>query len=170
MWHAPTLVLGRLARQTAAVSIVAVSAIALHVSGFGFSTDMSLTRGFERALQQDDTQRVWAAQPTDQLYRPAAHKGDASNLLRRLGGSGPSFWPQHVRTGDRFTMAGPAGRLETLQVDDVQVLDASAKAGQQRPRLIVVTARVVGRAAAPIRFIVEAAAAKPASLQPPESL
>jgi hypothetical protein len=164
--HKP--IVGRLAKQGTAVAIVAVSAVALHISGFGTSTDTFLKRGFERALQQDSTRRVWAAQPTEQLYQPAAFKDGRRGLLKWSDGKAPAFWPQHVRAGDRFTMSGPGGRAETLEVDDVQVLNASAKAGQLRPRLMVVTARVIGRIAAPIRFIVEAA--KPANAKLPESL
>ena len=164
--HKP--IIGRLAKQGAAVAIIAVSVVALHISGFGTSTDTSLKRGFERALQQDATRRVWAAQPAGQLYQPAAYKDRGRGLLQRSGGETPAFWPQHVRAGDRFTMSGPGGQAETLEVDDVQVLNASAKAGQLRPRLMVVTARVVGRIGPPIRFIVEAA--KPAGATLPESL
>ena len=168
MWHAPRHLIGRAARQLSAAVIVAASAVALQVSGFGASAYSVFSRGFERALQQDETQRVWAAQPTGELYRPVVHKSDGQALLRRLSGAAPAFWPQQARVGDRFTLAGPGGDPETLEVDDVQLLDA-ATASPHSPRLMIVTARVVGRIAAPVRFVVEARD-KSATAQPPERL
>ena len=152
----------------AGIAVAAVAGAAV------LRTDLLLSRGFGNAL--DASRPGLSFETTAGKPSAQAAVGDEGYWLTRAEVESPTPFAKPLGIGDRITIAGRDGRERQLEVVDLKAIGgSSARTGQAaHPRLLLVTCRIAGetaaKAAAPVRFIVEAEPAVPATPAPAKAL
>jgi hypothetical protein len=154
--------------------LVAGIAVAAAAGMAVLRTDLLLSRGFGLALDASRPGLSFEAAGAKQPARDAV--GDEGYWLTRAEVESPTPFAKPLAVGDRITIAGRNGRERHLEVVDLKAIGGSQArtASAAHPRLLLVTCRVTGAAAdqaeAPVRFIVEAQPAEPATPAPAKAL
>lgn len=139
-------------------------------------TDLLLSRGFGNALDAPRPGLSFETAASKEPAKEGATAGDEGYWLTRAEVESPTPFAKPLAVGDRITISGQDGRQRQLEVVDLKAIGghAARAAGPGLPRLLLVTCRVasegVGKAEAPVRFIVEAEPAEPAPPAPAKAL
>jgi hypothetical protein len=136
-------------------------------------TDLLLNRGFGNAL--DARRPGLTFEVVTAKEQPQGAAGDEGYWLTRAEVESPTPFGKPLAIGDRITISGHDGAERQLEVVDLKAIGGSARAGQMaQPRLLLVTCHIAGetgaKAPAPVRFIVEAEPAIPATPAPAKAL
>ena len=156
------------------VIVLAGIAVAVAAGAALLRTDLLLSRGFGNALE---TPRPGLSFETLAAKEPAqGATGDEGYWLTRAEVESPTPFAKPLAVGDRITIAGRDGHERQLEVVDLKAIggNTARAVGPAHPRLLLVTCRIAGEVAgaaqAPVRFIVEAEPAAPASPAPAKAL
>ena len=157
------------------LTVLAGVAIAAAAGAALARTDQLLSHGFGNAL--DAPRPGLSFEITTAKEQPqGVTAGDEGYWLTRAEVESPTPFAKPLNVGDRITIAGHDGRERQLEVVDLKAIGgSSARTGQAaHPRLLLVTCRIAGetaaKAEAPVRFIVEAEPALPATPAPAKAL
>jgi hypothetical protein len=145
------------------VIVLASIAVAAAAGAALARTDLLLSSGFGNALDAARPGLSFDTAATKEQAQGIA-AGDEGYWLTRAEVESPTLFAKPLAVGDRITISGQAGNERHLEVVDLKAIGgSSARTGQMaHPRLLLVTCRVAGEAAAaPVRFIVEAELAAP---------
>jgi hypothetical protein len=157
------------------LTVLAGVAIAAAAGAALARTDQLLSRGFGNALESPRPGLTFETVAAKEQPQGVA-AGDEGYWLTRAEVESPTPFAKPLNVGDRITIAGQDGHARQLEVVDLKAIGgSSARTGQMaHPRLLLVTCRVAGEAGpkveAPVRFIVEAEPAVPATPAPAKAL
>ena len=158
------------------LTVLAGLAIAAAAGAAVARTDQLLSRGFDNAL--DVPRPGLSFEITTAKEQPqGVTAGDEGYWLTRAEVESPTPFAKPLSLGDHITITGQDGRARQLEVVGLKAIGGgSVRAGHAaaQPRLLLVTCRIAGEAAskaeAPVRFIVEAEPAVPATPAPAQAL
>jgi hypothetical protein len=157
------------------LTVLAGLAIAAAAGAAVARTDQLLSRGFDNAL--DAPRPGLTFEITTAKEQPqGVTAGDEGYWLTRAEVESPTPFAKPLSVGDRITITGQDGRGRQLEVVDLKAIGGGAMRASHaaHPRLLLVTCRVAGetaaKAEAPVRFIVEAEPAVPATPAPAKAL
>jgi hypothetical protein len=153
---------GLTAKSMAALgATAALAALCGWAFGAG-NAERSLGRSVASALSERVViaARPAASQPSDQFDAEALRLSSWAGHEPAAAGLRGS-----IRVGDRITIGGSDGRLQTLEVVESRPFDADVTRVDTAPerRFVLVTARVVAETGRLVRFIVESDAEAPAA-------
>jgi hypothetical protein len=147
-------------------------AVAVLAGVTAFRTDVLLSRGFDKAL--DDWRPGVYFDSTARAHGDGSVVGDEGYWLTRAEVRSPAPFAKPLMIGDTITISAPDGRQRRLEVVDLKAIGepiTKVGVGQAPARLLLVTCRVVdappGDPPAPVRFIIEGVAAEQTTLQVP---
>ncbi len=158
------------------LTVLAGVAIAAATGAALARTDQLLSRGFGNALDAPRPGLSFETVATKEQQQGVT-AGDEGYWLTRAEVESPTPFARPLSIGDRITISGHDGHARQLEVVDLKAIGGSSArttAQMAHPRLLLVTCRVAGepagQAAAPVRFIVEAEPAVPATPAPAKAL